>query len=75
MDLIYQRDSNLDKENNFMIEISKINNVEKEKFIGGDEYLLLSLDLKLKDEDTTKWRDYKIIEALSNLINTTKKKN
>ena len=32
-----------------MIEISQNNNVEKEKFIGGDEYLLSSLDLKLKD--------------------------
>ena len=34
-----------------------------------------SLDLKLKDEDITKWTDYKEIEALSNLINVTKKKN
>ena len=53
----------------------KENNVEKEKFIVGDEYLLSSLDLKLKNEDTTKWTDYKEIEALSNLINSTKKKN
>ena len=29
---------------------------------------LSSLDLKLKDEDITKWTDYKEIEALSNLI-------
>ena len=50
-------------------------NVEKEKFIGGHEYLLSSLDLKLKDEDITKWTDYKEIEALLNLINATKKKN
>ena len=49
--------------------------MEKEKFIGGDEYLLLSLDLKLKDEDITKWTDYQKIEALSNLINVIKKKN
>lgn len=33
----------------------KKNIVEKEKFIGGDEYLLSILDLKLEDEDITKW--------------------
>ena len=59
MNFIYQRESNLDEENNFMIEIyEKKNNVEREKFIGWEEYLLPSLDLKLKDEDITKWRDY-----------------
>ena len=59
MNFIYQREKNLDEENNFMIEIyEKKNNVEREKFIGWDEYLLPSLDLKLKDEDITKWRDY-----------------
>ena len=36
---------------------------------------MLSLDLKLKDEDIAKWTDYKRIEPLSNLINATKKKN
>ena len=51
------------------------NNLEKEKFVDGNEYFLSSLDLKLKDEDITKWTDYKEIEALSNLINATKKKN
>ena len=47
MDFIYQREQNLDEENNVTIEISDKNNVEKEKCIGGDEYLLSSLDLKL----------------------------
>ena len=75
MEFIYQKESNLDKENNFMIEISEKNNAEKEKFFGGDEYLSSNLNLKLKDEDRTKWTDYKEIEALSNLINVTKKKN
>ena len=58
-----------------MIEIFEKKNVEKENFIGGDEYLLQSLDLKLKDEGITKWTDYQKIEALSNLINATRKKN
>ena len=57
MDSIYQRQSNLDEENNFTIEISRKSNVEKGKFVSGDEYLLSSLDLKLKDEDMTKWKD------------------
>ena len=54
MEFIYQKESNIDKENNFTIEKSGTNNVEKEKFIDGDEYLLSSLDLELKDEDMTK---------------------
>ena len=74
MDFIYQKESNLDKENNSTIEISEKNNVEKEKFIGGDEYLLSSLGIKLKDEDITKWTDYQKFETLSNFINTTEKK-
>ena len=41
--------------------LKKKNNIKKEKFNGGDEYLLLSLDLKLKYEDITKWTDYKKI--------------
>ena len=36
------------------LKYSEKNNEEKEKFIGEDEYLLLSLDLKLKDENITK---------------------
>ena len=76
MDLIYQKKSNLDVENNFTIELSKKKKTaEKEKFNGGDEYHLSSLDLKLKDKDMTKWTEYKRIEALSNLINATKTKN
>ena len=56
---MYQRESNLDEENNFTTEILKKGNVEKRRFIGRDEYLLPSLRLKLKDEDITKWIYYK----------------
>ena len=75
MEFIYQTESNLDKENNFkveIIEISEKNNVEK--FTGRNKCLISSLDLKLKDEDITKWPDNNKIEALSKLINKTKKK-
>ena len=33
------------------------------------------MDVKLKDEDITKWTNYKEIKALLNLINAAKKKN
>ena len=45
-----------------------------EKFTDRNKYLISSLDLKLKDEDITKWPDNNKIEALSKLINKTKKK-
>ena len=48
-------------------------NAEKEKFVDGNKYLISSQDLKLKDEDITKWSDYDKIET-SKLINETKKK-
>ena len=64
MEFIYQKESNLEKENNFTIEISEEKNVEKERFIGGNECLLSSLDLKLTEEDITKWTNYKEIETL-----------
>ena len=49
--------------------------MEKETFVSGNEYLLSSLELKLKEDDITKWKDYKKIHELSNLINDIKKKN
>ena len=74
MEFIYQKESNLDKGNNFTIKTSKKNNVEKKKFISENENLILSLGLKLKDEDITKWPDCNKVEALSKLANKTKKK-
>ena len=37
--------------------LKKKNNVEKEKFTGGEKYVLSSLDLRLKSEDITMWPD------------------
>ena len=48
LEFIYQKEVNLDNENNFIVNISEKNKVEKEKFTDGDKYLLLSLDLKIK---------------------------
>ena len=42
MEFIYQKEPNLDEEDTFTIEISKKNNVEKEKFNGGKNYLISS---------------------------------
>lgn len=67
---IYQREANLDNENNFTVNTSVKNNVEKEKFIGGDGYLLL----KLKADSIRKLKDYDKIKTLLDLINETKKK-
>ena len=53
--------------------ISEKNSVEKEKFIGGERYLLSNLYLKLEREDITKWPGYDKIKVLSNLVNRIKK--
>ena len=60
LEFVYQKDSELDDDKKFKIFISekKKNNVEKEKFTGGEKYVLSSLDLRLKSEDITMWRDY-----------------
>ena len=73
LEFIYQKEVNLDNENNFTVNISEKNKVEKEKFTDGDKYLLLSLDLKIKADEITKLKDYNKIKALSDLINKTKK--
>ena len=62
-------------ENNFTIEISEKCNLEKEKFIGGDEHLLSRLDLKLKDEDITKWTDCKKLKPCKIHLTQQKRKN
>ena len=69
LEFIYQREANLDNENSFTVNTSVKNNVEKENFIGGDEYLLL----KLKADNIRKLKDYDKIKALLDLINETKK--
>ena len=61
MNFIYQNEATLDKNNNFAIDISWKNNVEKETFAGGNEHLLSSLELKLKEDNITKWEDIKKI--------------
>ena len=73
LEFILQKEVNLDNESNFTVNIFEKNNVEKEKFIDGDEYLLLNLELKLKADDITKFKDYNRIKALSGLIKKTKK--
>ena len=42
MEFIYQKEPSLNEEDTFTIEISKKNNVEKEKFNGGNNYLISS---------------------------------
>ena len=59
MNFIYQNEATLREKNNFAIDISEKNNVEKEFFVGGNEYSLSSLELNLKEGDITKWEDYK----------------
>ena len=57
--------------------------MEEETFVGGNEYLLSSPKLKLKEDYVTKWKDYKKkkqkkknkTHKLSNLINDVKKRN
>ena len=66
---------NLNKENNFTIEIS---NIQKEQCRKGKIYWwkrisYLKLEPETYDEDITKWLDYNKIESLSKLINETKK--
>ena len=59
LEFVYQKDSELDDDKKFKIFISeKKNNVEKEKFTGGEKYVLSSHDLRLKSEDITMWPDY-----------------
>ena len=62
MNFIYQNEAILDKKN-FTIDIS-----EKKTFVSGNEYLLSSFELKVKEEDITKWEDYEKNRELSNLI-------
>ena len=73
MNFVYQNEATLREKNNFAIDISEKNNVEKEFFVGGNEYSLSSLELNLKEDDITKWEDYKKCHELSNLINVIKK--
>ena len=49
--------------------------MEEETFVGGNEYLLSSLELKLKEDDITKWEDCKKMHELSTLINDIKNQN
>ena len=55
MEFIYQKESNLDNENNFKIEISEKKIMQKmKKLLEEMNIFLLSLDLKLKDEGIVK---------------------
>ena len=46
MEFFYNKETDLDEENNFTIELAKNNIVEDQKFVGVEEYLISGLELK-----------------------------
>ena len=65
LNYIYYNELSLDDENNFIINITESNEVDNNKFIAGEEYLLSMCRLKPKKEDyISKWVDCDIINDL-----------
>lgn len=72
LERICQNEANLDDEKISQLTFQKKTMFAEEKFISGDEYSFLSLELKLKSDDITKWEEYDKIKLLSDLFNVTK---
>ena len=74
LEQIYYKEINLDDEENFTMDITKDNAVDKKKFLAGEEYLLSVFSIKpVRNNDVTKWNDFAKIEALSEKINNAKR--
>ena len=54
MEFFYKKEVDLDEENHFTIDISKDNNVDRQRFNAGEEYLILGLELLPARVDLTK---------------------
>ena len=75
MQIIYYKRLDLDADNSFTMNISENNAIEGQKFIDGEEYLILGTELRPKTADFTKWKDYDKIKAISDRINLVKRNN
>ena len=58
MEFFYKKEIDLDKENNFNIDLLKSNTVEGQKFTSGEEYVISVLELKPTEVDFTLWQAF-----------------
>ena len=74
MSLFYRKETNLDEENNFTLDILKDNNVEAQHFNDGKEYVISNLELIPTEVDLTRWEVFNKIKKISDRSNEAKEK-
>ena len=58
MEFFYKKEADLDKENNFTIDISNNNNLDGQHFNPGGKYVILGLELVPQEVDLTRWIEF-----------------
>ena len=72
MDVIYNKNADLDEENNFSIDLTANNEIDGMFFKNKEEYLISGLEIKKQSVDLTKWNEFSTIKKNSNRINKAK---
>ena len=72
MEFFYKKEADLDKENNFTIDISNNNNIDGQHFNPEEKYVILGLELVPQEVDQTRWIEF--ARHRINRINEAKKK-
>ena len=73
MDVIYNKNADLDEENNFSIYLTASNENDGVIFKNKEEYLISGLEIKKQPVDLTKWNEFSTIKKISDRINKAKK--
>ena len=74
MEFFYKKEADLDKENNFTIDISNNNNIDGQHFNAGEKYVILGLELVPQEADLTRWIEFALLKKNSDRINEAEKK-
>ena len=72
MDVIYNKNADLDEENNFSIDLTANNEIDGMFFKNKEEYLISGLEIKKQSVDLTKWNEFSTIKKNSDRINKAK---
>ena len=73
MDVIYNKNADLDEEKKFSIDLTANNEIDGMFFKNKEEYLTSGLEIKKQPADLTKWNEFSTIKKISDRINKAKK--
>ena len=74
MEFIYKKETDLDDQNNFLVDLAPKNEVAGNFFKSKEEFLISGIEIKPEVVNFTKWSNFSIIKQISGRLNKAKKR-